>query len=142
MIKIAEFGSLNWQFPNQFKSREEKIEWIRAIFDCESYVGPKNIQLQSVSEKGINSIKELLEEFGVNSKIYRYKRKKKKQNTNYLLFISRKENIRKYLKLIGFNHPKKLKKLKILAGVPEWLMGRSRISKRKPLSARTSRFKS
>ena len=135
---FGEYTSLKWKFPNKLKTKEEKIEWLKAIFDCESCVGKKNIQFQSVSKIGIESIKKLLEELGILSNIYKYARKNKRWNDNYILIISRKENIKRYAELIGFNHPVKQQKLTKLAGVPERLMGESR----KLVSARTPRFES
>lgn len=108
----GDFSSLNWEFPKRLKSKVEKIEWLRAIFDCESYVGKKDIRIQSVSKKGVYSIQKLLNEFGITSKTYKYKRKNKNWNVNYILSIMGKENIKKYSDLIGFNHSKKQIKLK------------------------------
>jgi hypothetical protein len=106
------FSSLEWKFPIKLKTQEEKIEWIKAIFDCEAYVGPKDIRIQSVSKQGIESVQKLLNDLGISSKIYTYKRKNKNHNLNYILCITNKENIKKYNSLIGFNHSKKSIKLK------------------------------
>lgn len=112
--KIGKFNSLEWEFPISLSSEDEKIEWMRAMFDCEAHVGKKMIQVQSVSWKGLNSVKRLLEEFQIKSKIYEYQRKNRNWNTNYLLTITKRENIIKYAKLVGFNHPIKLRKLRNL----------------------------
>lgn len=121
LSQIGMFDSLNWEFPSTLISKEEKIEWLKALFDCEAYVDikKKRIVLQSVSINGINSIKLLLENFKIISKIYIYKRKNIKWNVNHLLFISRKENVNKYAKLINFNHSYKKEKLRKIADVPE-----------------------
>ena len=113
MDKIGKFNSLNWKFPN-FNSKEEKTEWLKAIFDCEAYVSIKHrkyINFQSVSKTGIYSIQKLLKEFEIESSIYTYKRKNPKWNLNYLLFIRKKENLNKFNKSIGFNHLKKQERL-------------------------------
>ena len=119
--KLGEFNSLNWCFPARLSSNMEKREWMKAMFDCESFVdiNKKRISLQSVSKKGIDSIKKLLGEFKINSKIYQYTRNNPNWNINYILFISGKENITKFSELIGFNHKKKQKNLKLIASVPE-----------------------
>ena len=116
---FGEFTSLKWELPKKLKSLPEKQEWLRAIFDCEACIGKRQIQFQSVSQKGVESIKQVLQEFGIDTKIYIYDRKHINWNLNYILVISKKENIVKYKDLIGFNHSKKQEKLKILAGVPE-----------------------
>ena len=112
LIKTGKFDSLNWEFPKSFSTNEEKIEWLRAIFDCEAYVGKKAIQLQSVSIKGIISVRDLLKEFRIESKLYKHKRNNEKWNTNYILCIMKREDRIKYFNYIGFNHPTKQEKLK------------------------------
>ncbi len=106
---LGEFSSLQWEFPKTLFSKKEKIEWLKAIFDCEGYVYKKRsrISFQSISKKGVESIKIILEELSISSKIYVYERKNPKWKTNYLLFISGKENIIKFRDIIGFNHFKK-----------------------------------
>ena len=114
LMSISKFESLYWEFPKILQSKGEKIEWIKAIFDCEAYVYPSKsrISFQTVSKRGVESIKELLNEFGITSKVYSYKRKNPNWNINYLLFINGKENVKKFYKVIGFNHSKKQEKLK------------------------------
>jgi len=110
---ISSFGVLKWKVPlNILLSDELKKEWIRAFFDCEAYVGKKIIQVQSVNNEGLGQIKKILKEFNIDSKIYRYERKNKNWNANYLLCIMKKDSKRRYLKEIGFNHPIKLEKLR------------------------------
>lgn len=111
--KFGDLSSLKWKFPKGLSSKEEKIEWLKAIFDCEAYVSikKKNISFQTVSKRGIVSVQNLLKEFEIDSKIYNYKRKNPKWNTNYLLFILGKENIYKFKQKIGFNHPLKKEQL-------------------------------
>lgn len=107
---FGDFSSLNWKFPEKLHSREEKIEWLKALFDCEAYVSHQDIRMQSVSKKGIESVQRLLNEFKINSKIYVYNRKNKNWNTNYILSIPRR-SIQDYKRTIGFNNSKKQAKL-------------------------------
>ena len=134
---FGDFSSLKWKAPI-FSSKGESIEWLKAMFDCEAHISKKDIRIQSVSKNGIDSVKQLLHSFGIDSKAYTYNRKNPNWNTNHILVISRRENIKRYQNLIGFNHKNKHLKLNLLAGVPERLMGQSR----KLVSARTSRFES
>lgn len=139
LSSFSKFSTLDWRIPDfVLKDNESKIEFLRAIFDCEGYVGKRNIQFQSVNREGIYQIKYLLMELGIISSIYSYKRTNPRWNINYILVISRRENIKKYAQTIGFNHPLKIIKLVDIAGVPERLMGQSR----ELVSARTSRFDS
>lgn len=122
LIKIGTFGTLDWRVPFDFlKTNHMKIEWLRAFFDSEAFVGDRTIQVQSVNKNGLNDIKKLLLDFGVETtKIYEYKRKNKNWNINYLLNICGKENLKNYLKLVSFTHSIKRKKLEtICAGVAE-----------------------
>ena len=112
LSSITSFNSLEWKIPKKILASEaNKIEFIRSFFDCEAYVGKKVIQVQSVNFRGLNSIKDLLKELDIVSKIYRYKRKNKNWNINYILCIMKKEDRANYLNTIGFNHPLKQNKL-------------------------------
>ena len=120
LLGIGSFSSLEWRIPIRLLSNKKvKTEFIKALFDCEAYIGRRNLQFQSVNKKGIEELRTLLKDMGISASVYEYKRKNPKWNTNYILVISRKENIKRYAKLIGFNHPEKQIKLNILAGVPE-----------------------
>jgi len=119
LLSISKFSSKNWTLPKILKSKESKIEWLKAYFDCDGYVCKKYIQVQSVNKNGLNQISKLLKEFGIVSKIYVYERKQKSWNINYLLNINGKVMMTKFLKEIGFNHTLKKNKLQelIKAGV-------------------------
>ena len=120
LLKISTYNTHNWDIPNFIlNSKELKVEFLKAIFDCEASVGKNNIQFQSVNKKGIYEIKKLLEELNISNSVYSYKRTNPNWNINYILIISRKENIKRYAQLIGFNHPIKQQKLAKLADVPE-----------------------
>lgn len=113
-LDLLQYGSLKtleWTIPSFCDSKEKKKEWLRAFFDCEAHVNKKAIAIQSVNEKGIEQIRQCLEEFDIFSRTYKYERKQKNWNTNHLLFIFRKEHKRRFLKEIGFTHSKKLEKL-------------------------------
>lgn len=120
LLKISTYDTHNWNIPDfVLKTDELKAEFLKAIFDCEASVGKRNIQFQSVNKKGIKQVSNLLQGIGIHSKIYSYKRSNPNWNINYILVVSRKENIKRYAELIGFNHPVKQQKLAMLAGVPE-----------------------
>lgn len=121
LLKTTSLGTENWKIPLDFLiSKKLKIEWLRAFFDCEAYVGKGKICLQVINKKGIHDVKKLLEEFGIESRIYKYERKNLNWKTNYLLFINKKESRKIFLNKIGFNHSLKLGKLeKQFASVPE-----------------------
>lgn len=122
LVKIGKFGTLEWRVPLNFLTTNSmKAEWLKAFFDCEAYVGKGVIRIQSVNRKGVLDIKCLLAGFDIeSSKLYKYQRKQKNWNTNYLLDIRKKPNLEKYLRLVGFNHSKKRAKLQALvAGVAQ-----------------------
>lgn len=112
LLSYGSFRSLEWQVPKDlFISDLTKKEWLRAFYDSEGYVGPNVIAIQSVNKKGLSQIQELLQSYNIDNKMYSYKRQNQNWNTNFLLYITKKESRRKFLKEIGFNHRKKQKKL-------------------------------
>jgi intein/homing endonuclease len=113
LLKTCKLGTLKWNVPFEFfDSIQTKKEWLRAFFDCESYIGKRQIQLQSVNEKGLIQVQELLKEFEIESKIYKYVRKNKNHNINYILCIMKKESRMNFLNKVSFNHILKFNKLK------------------------------
>jgi len=113
LVSLAKFRSLDWYLPRSILvNAATKREWLRAFFDCEAYVGSKVIVVNSVNEIGLREVKELLREFGIESKWYVYHRKQKNWNTNYILHIGKIADRQSFLKHVGFNHPAKQEKLK------------------------------
>ncbi len=118
LFKYGSFRSLEWCIPKKLlTSKLSKQEWLRAFYDCEGYVGPRVIAIQSVNKHGLQEIQNLLKEFEIKSQLYSYKRKQQTWNTNYLLYITRREERYKFLKNIGFNHFEKQKKLEKFAAI-------------------------
>jgi len=117
LIKIGTFGTMTWTIPSfVLENNTNKIEWIRAFFDCEAHIHRKYIRVQSVNRKGLLHLKMLLKDLGINSRIYKYEPKNKNWNTNFMLTIYRKQDKEKYMDIIGFNHTAKFKRLnKILS---------------------------
>tara|TARA_Y100000310_G_scaffold241244_1_gene245172 strand:- start:94 stop:771 length:678 start_codon:yes stop_codon:yes gene_type:complete len=114
-LKLGNFGKLNWNIPNfVFKSNQTRIEWLRAFFDCEAHVHKKYIMVKSVNFDGLKQVQGLLDDFKIHSKIYSYEPKNPNHNTNYMLTIYRKDDKKRYLDHVGFNHTIKLKKLRNL----------------------------
>ncbi|MBU0959111.1 MAG: hypothetical protein KKB31_04155 [Nanoarchaeota archaeon] len=108
---LGEISTKNWELPKNLKKNQEII-WIRAFADCDGTVGHyghhRYIAIDSINFKGLKQLSKVLEELGISNRILKVKYK---GNTSYRLKISQKENLAKYLKLIGFNHPKKQRKL-------------------------------
>lgn len=110
LLNYGSFKSTKWNVP-MFNSNDEKIEFLRAFYDSEAYVSKYTIRIESVNETGLLQIKHLLHQFGIDSRIYQYKRKNPNWNTNYILSINNRENRVKFLRCIGFYHSRKQKKL-------------------------------
>jgi len=110
-LQYGPIKSLEWTIPNFCNSKQKKREWLRAFFDCEAHVNKQSICVQSVNKQGLEQIKQCLQEFNINALTYKYERKQKNWNTNYLLFIFRKKDRQRFLKVIGFTHHKKLERL-------------------------------
>lgn len=106
--KFGSFYSYEWKMP--IIDIEFKPIWLRAFFDCDGWVFCKSHQNRhvgvcSVNEKGIDQIKESLEDFGIKSI------KKVSKRNLFSLFIYGKDNILTFRDKIGFLHPKKKAKL-------------------------------
>ena len=114
LTRFTKFKSLEWKIPNFINTNKLKREWLRAFFDCEAYVGQRNITVQSVNRHGLIEIQRALTEFSIESKLYSYERKQKNWNTNYILVILKKPSRENFLKYIGFNHSEKQAKLEKL----------------------------
>ncbi len=106
------FSSTLWRVPNWIKNDEQcTIEWLRAFFDAEAYVGSRRICVQSVNLAGLQDVAEMLTRFNLTYKQYSYSRPNKNWNTNYHLVIGRLRDRKQFLKRIGFNHKEKMRKL-------------------------------
>lgn len=110
LLRTAKFGTLEWNVPKFITTQPQRIEWLRAIFDAEAHVSSSDIRFQSVNFQGIQSIKTLLNQFGIISKIYTYERHHKNWNTNYILVIPTRF-AQNFLNRIGFYHSRKQAKL-------------------------------
>lgn len=109
--QFVSFYSHEWKMPliNKKLSRL----WLKAFFDCEGWVFCKSHQnrhigLDSVNEKGLDQIIQILNNLGI-----RTIKKINKKRKMFRIFIYGKENLKKFEKEIGFLHPEKFKKLKI-----------------------------
>jgi len=111
ILKMGDLRSHAWKIP-KFNNRIEKKEWLRAFFDSEASVVKDKISLGSVNGDGMVQIKRLLEEFNIDSRLYRYTQKNKNWNDVFFLNIIKKESRKNYLNEIGFNHSLKTEKLK------------------------------
>ena len=71
LLNYGSFRSLEWQIPaNILKSKLTGKEWIRAFYDSEGYVGKRSIVVQSVNYGGLTQVKELLQSYGIDCKMY------------------------------------------------------------------------
>lgn len=111
LLKLCTFGLNSWSTPI-FINQKCKIEWLRSMFDSDAYVGKNGIRLKTVNKKGLESVKKLLHEFGIETSIiYAYSSENKKWNTSYILDIRKIEPMKKFSQLIGFNHKLKQERL-------------------------------
>lgn len=113
---LTTFGRLRWRVPRfVLKEYALKKAWLRAFFDCEGYVNPngKVIQIQTVNKAGLKQVKSMLNSLDINSNTYKYERKNKNWNTNYILCITG-NSIENFSSIVGFNHSRKSKMLKKL----------------------------
>jgi hypothetical protein len=112
LIKIGNYSTKNWQMPKNL-TKEAKIEWIRAFFDCESNVDipGKRIALKSINFNGLLQIKAALKFLKINSKVYGPYQPKNPKHSRYGILTLSGDNIQLYKRLINFHHPAKKEKL-------------------------------
>jgi len=107
LTKNTSFGSRTWSIPIELLNADKtiKAEWLKAFFDCEGNVETtgrhKRVNLASVNKKGLEQIRDLLHELGIDSYI------NGPYGTAYRLRISKKHNLCKFLETVGFGHPAK-----------------------------------
>lgn len=111
LLKLGEVSSKSWEVPKNIEGNQKAV-WIKAFADCDGTIYDKNynryVAIDPINLKGLKQISKILEEFNIKNKIYIINYKGK---TSYRLKISRKDNLIKFNKIIGFNHPKKKRKL-------------------------------
>ncbi len=92
-------------------SEESAIEWLRAYFDSEAYVGTSCIRVQSVNKEGLALVGRMLGRMGITINEFEYVPKNESWSRVYILVISKKSDRLKFLNKIGFNHKRKRVKL-------------------------------
>lgn len=107
--KFGSFYSREWQIPKL--NKKLACIWLRSFFDCEGWVICKthqnrHIGLDSVNKKGIEGIKKLLKNLGIDSKL-----KKRTDRDIFSLKIYGKDNLLMFHKKINFLHEDKKKLL-------------------------------
>lgn len=111
LLSDGPFSSKSWFIPKWVSANVVYAkEWISAFFDSEAYVGANSIRIQSVNQKGLEQIQILLLSFGIESKIYSYKRKNPNWSINYHLSIQKRQARNEFINRIGFNHSRKIAK--------------------------------
>jgi len=106
---------VNWNIPEKIikSKKKEKTAYIRGFFDAEGDVSPTNSTTKYIglSQKNIvalTKLRELIEELGLKcSKIYLAD----KRSNTFRVTIIGKQQIHKFYRVVGVEHPVKLKKI-------------------------------
>jgi hypothetical protein len=103
------FYSREWELPKL--SKHNLAAWLRAFFDCESWVFVKKgqdrrIGVDSVNKQGLLAVQNALNSLGIPSKF-----KELTKREMFRLYIYGKNNFVQFEKEIGFLHPQKKAKL-------------------------------
>jgi len=104
LTKEFSYYSNSWKLPSM--SKKNLKFWLRAFFDCESWVEcqkakSRAIRLDCKNSQGIRKIKSALEKFSIKSSI------KTRRNDMMRLNICGLNNLKKFRNCIGFLHPNK-----------------------------------
>ena len=113
LLNGAKFGLRNWEIPlAMLSNRKLKRCWVRAFFSAEGFVNKKTIKIQTINQKGMNQLSNLLNKLSIKHKCYLYDSKKKNYSKVYIIRINTKEARKKFYYDIGFWHSDKMKTLK------------------------------
>ncbi|MEK6885902.1 MAG: LAGLIDADG family homing endonuclease [Nanoarchaeota archaeon] len=112
ILKLGKIGSKVWEFPSGLNKRQ-KIIWIRAFVDGEGSVCNSDyhryIVIDSINGLGLKKVAFNLKSLGIENHFYKFNFK---GYIFYRIKISRKINLIKFYNVIGFNHPKRMRRLK------------------------------
>lgn len=116
--RIKSLGGGNtreWFISNEIRTSKNNVksEWLKAFFDDEATVDIKTgrIRIKSMNKKGLEQVKDMLNDFGVKSSITGPNIDK-----SMYLSISRIYS-QKFKNKIGFSHPKKIRNLKEISSI-------------------------
>lgn len=109
LTKNDSYYSYEWKMPRL--SNTYLRAWLRAFFDCESWVENRPaksrlIGLDCCNETGILSIQKSLKHLGIDSNV-----RKKKNRSIWSLTICGQDDLKMFQRMIGFLHPNKKQKL-------------------------------
>jgi len=112
------------EFPNFLKTKNQKILFVKSLFDDEGTVGfrvfnktgeiKRDLHLALKSRKMIRQLKYFLDNslYIKTNKIVKDKRiRNGKIYITWVLYITGKENLQRFKEIIGFHHPDKIEKL-------------------------------
>ncbi len=109
LLNYGDFRTNSWKVPKKIlESRDRLIqkEYVKGLYDSEGSAGKYLVTFSSNSKEGIGGLKVLLENLGIISRIRKIK------PIHYGLFISKRENLEKFKKEIGFVMQRKMEKLR------------------------------
>ena len=113
LSNISKFGLRNWNLPKSlFKIKGAKENWLKAFFSAEAYVGKKAIKVQTINQKSMKKVSNLLKGLGIENNYYEYNSKKVSDSPVGIIMITRISSRLKYHDSIGFWHSKKTLALK------------------------------
>jgi len=108
-------GSFCWRAPEAIKiaSEECKIGFLQGFFDSEGSVSRRfSIELYSSNKIGLSEIKELFK--SIKIKTSKIKSRIQTNKPRYVIYVTGKENIVRFINIIGTNIPNRLNKMKNL----------------------------
>jgi hypothetical protein len=119
MMRYGPFGRHDWAVPFESLNRLTARNWVRSFFDGDGdiHLSPVmskcKVRAKSINRLGLKGVNELLwRYFRIRGKMYtREKPARENWSQAYELVISNRRNLSLYAKNIGFNHPKKNRKL-------------------------------
>lgn len=108
LLRYGKFGTFEWSIPKEiFQFKDEKFAsfFLRGIFDSEGSSSRYCVSMSSANEKGIKEIGMLLNKFAISNKIFKTKK------GYYVLYITKRERLKRFREEIGFSIKRKMEPL-------------------------------
>ncbi len=111
LLKHGKFKTFEWRVPKEIiDNKDEKIisNFLRGMFDSEGTSSKYCVSMSSANEMGINEVSTLLWIIGIGNKVMKTK------SGYYVLYITKKERLKKFKDKIGFTIKRKMESIAYL----------------------------
>jgi hypothetical protein len=108
LLRYCKFKTFEWFIPKEiFDSKNEEIisKFLRGMFDSEGSSSKYCVSMSSANEWGIKQISKLLESLSIKNRVYKTNR------GYYVLYITKRERLKRFKEKVGFTIKRKMEPL-------------------------------